>query len=106
MIVNELPVVDISGTTEICNEDVTQIYFDFTAGQAPWTLSYDINGTTSTPFPLNNNLDSISVSPSITSLYNFTNITDVNNCSNSLTDSNYYSKSITNSSSFRRWRNL
>ena len=51
-----------------------------------WTLSYDINGTTSTPFPLNNNLDSISVSPSITSLYNFTNITDVNNCSNSLTD--------------------
>ena len=35
---------------------------------------------------MNNNLDSISVSPSITSLYNFTNITDVNNCSNSLTD--------------------
>ena len=35
---------------------------------------------------MNNNLDSISVSPSITSVYNFTNITDVNNCSNSLTD--------------------
>ena len=33
LIVNELPLVDISGTTEICNEDVTQIYFDFTAGQ-------------------------------------------------------------------------
>ena len=86
LIVNELPSVEISGTTEICNEDVTQIYFGFTAGQSPWTLSYDLNGTTSTPFPLNNNLDSISVSPSITSVYNFTNITDANNCSSSLTD--------------------
>ena len=86
LIVNELPIVDVTGTTEICNEDITQIYFDFTAGLSPWTLSYDINGTIATPFPLSNSTDSISISPSVTSVYNFTNITDANNCSNSVTD--------------------
>lgn len=86
LIVNELPIVDVSGTTEICNEDITQIYFDFTAGLSPWTLSYDINGIIATPFPLSNPTDSIAVSPSVTSVYNFTNITDANNCSNSVTD--------------------
>ena len=28
LVVHELPVVDVSGTTEICNEEITQIYFD------------------------------------------------------------------------------
>ena len=32
LVVNELPVVDVSGTTEICNEEITQIYFDLTSG--------------------------------------------------------------------------
>ena len=86
LIVNELPIVDVSGTTEICNEDITQIYFDFTGGLSPWTLSYDINGIIATPFPLSNSTDSIAVSPSVTSVYNVTNITDANNCSNSVTD--------------------
>ena len=86
LVVHELPVVDVSGTTEICNEEITQIYFDFKAGLSPWTISYEINGISATPFPLSNSLDSISVSPSINSIYNFTNITDANNCSNSITD--------------------
>ena len=86
LIVNELPIVDITGTTEICNEDITQIYFDFSAGLSPWTLSYDIDGIIAAPFPLSNTSDSVSVSPSSTSVYTYTTITDANNCVNNFTD--------------------
>ena len=57
---------------------MTNIYFDFSAGLAPWTLFYDINGTVATPFSLNNVSDSISVSPTTTSVYTYTSILDAN----------------------------
>ena len=50
LVVHELPVVDVSGTTEICNEEITQIYFDFKAGLSPWTISYEINGISALHF--------------------------------------------------------
>ena len=84
--VNELPIVDISGTTEICNGDMTNIYFDFSSGLAPWTLFYDINGTVATPFSLNNISDSISISPTTTSVYTYTSILDANLCSTNFVD--------------------
>ena len=59
--VNEIPIVDVSGTTEICRGDITNISFDFSAGLAPWTLFYNINGTVATPFSLSNISDNISV---------------------------------------------
>ena len=84
--VNELPVVDITGTTEICAEDIAHLYFDFSAGLAPWILSYDIDGTSAASFPLSNSSDSISISPSTTSVYTFTSVTDANNCTNNFND--------------------
>ena len=86
LIVNELPIVDATGTTEICNEEITQIYFDFSAGLSPWTLSYDVSGTIAAPFLLSNTSDSVSVSPSTTSVYTYTTVTDANNCVNNFTD--------------------
>ena len=87
LIVNELPLVTINGTNEICFEDITQIYFDFTAGLSPWTISYDINTVPATPFPLSNNFDSISISPATTSVYTFNTVTDANNCITNLLES-------------------
>ena len=84
--VNELPVVDVSGTTEICRGDITNINFDFSAGLAPWTIFYDINGTVATPFSLSNISDSVSVSPTTTSVYTYTAILDANLCGSNFTD--------------------
>ncbi len=84
--VNELPVVDVSGTTEICRGDITNISFDFSAGLAPWTLFYNINGTVATPFQLSNISDNVSVSPTTTSVYTYTAILDANGCGSNFTD--------------------
>lgn len=84
LVVNELPFVDVSGTREICNTDITQLYFDFSAGNGPWTVNYDINGTPAS-VTLSNNFDSISVSPSTTTVYTINTVDDVN-CSTPITD--------------------
>ena len=84
LVVNELPIVDISGTKEICNTDVTQLYFEFTAGNPPWTVNYTVD---SNPFSvtLSNNSDSISVNPSTTTTYNVTSVDDIN-CTSPIID--------------------
>ena len=84
LVVNELPIVDVSGTKEICNSDITQLYFDFTSGNSPWTVNYKANGD---PYSvtLSSNSDSISVSPSNTTTYNVISVDDIY-CSNQITD--------------------
>jgi gliding motility-associated-like protein len=77
LIVNELPLVDISGTTEICDQDVTQLYFDFTAGISPWVISYDVDGNPNSA-TLSNSQDSIAVSPSTTTIYTVNSVSDIN----------------------------
>jgi gliding motility-associated-like protein len=84
LVVNELPIVDISGTTEICDQDVTQLYFNFTAGNSPWVVDYDFNGTP-TSVILSNSTDSIAVSPTITTVYTVTSVSDIN-CSSPIID--------------------
>ena len=84
--VNEIPIVDVSGTNEICFEDITQLYFNFSAGLSPWTLSYDIDGIPAASFPLSNQFDSISISPATTSVYTFNTLVDANNCTHNFTD--------------------
>ena len=86
LIVNEIPVVDVSGTTEICKDDYTNINFDFSAGTSPWTLSYNINGIVGTPFDLDSISDRIVVSPTTTSIYTYTAIEDSNGCKDNFTD--------------------
>ena len=35
IIVNELPNVSVSGNNELCEGEITQLYFNFTSGSAP-----------------------------------------------------------------------
>jgi hypothetical protein len=73
--VNEIPEVIVSGSTEICNQENTPLYFDFTAGSAPWTVAYTINGVP-TALTLLNSSDSLIVNPNSITKYIFTNIDD------------------------------
>ena len=85
IVVNELPLVDISGTTEICEQDVAQLYFNFTAGTSPWTVDYTINNPPSLPVNLSNNRDSIAVSPATTTVYTVNSVSDIN-CTSPIVD--------------------
>lgn len=85
LIVNELPLVDISGTTEICEQDVAQLYFNFTAGTSPWTVDYTINNPPSLAVTLSNNSDSIAVSPTTTTVYTVNSVSDIN-CTSPIID--------------------
>jgi len=77
--VNEIPNVIVSGDTEICNQDQTPLFFTFTSGVAPWTVSYNVASTPGTVTLYNTN-DTLIVDPNTTTTYTFTNISD-NNCS-------------------------
>ena len=85
LIVNELPLVDISGTTEICEQDVAQLYFNFTAGTSPWTVNYTANTPPSLPVTLSNSSDSIAVSPTTTTVYTVNSVSDIN-CTSPIVD--------------------
>ena len=85
LIVNELPILDFSGTTEMCEQDITQLYFNFQAGSSPWTVYYNINNGPSNFANFNNNIDSISISPISTAVYTIDSISDLN-CSAILID--------------------
>ena len=77
--VNEIPNVIVSGDTEICNQDDTPLFFTFSAGTAPWTISYTV-ATNPNSITLYNTDDTLMVNPNTTTTYTFTNISD-NNCS-------------------------
>ena len=80
--VNEVPDVIVSGDTEICNLEKTPIYFTFTSGTSPWTLTY-FTGSSSNSITLYNTSDTLIVDPNLTTSYNFTEIND-NNCSSQI----------------------
>ncbi len=82
--VNELPNVSVSGNNELCEGEITQLYFNFTSGSAPWTVNYSVNGAP-TSVTLSNINDSISVSPNSSSIYDFTSLADPN-CLNNIND--------------------
>ena len=80
IVVNPLPTVTMNGSTSICIGQSTPLDFIF-SGTAPYTINYSIN-TTNTSAVLNNNVDSIIVSPSSITTYTLLDLTDAN-CSNS-----------------------
>src|SRR6185503_7677441 len=71
--VNPRPTSLISGTTTICNGGSANLTIDFT-GAAPWT--YSING--GTPVTTSNDPEIVSVSPSSTTTYTVTSLSDAN----------------------------
>ena len=84
LVVNEIPQVVLTVPAEICENDIIQLTFNFTSGTSPWIVTYNINGPVTT-IPFNNAIDSISVSPSVNSIYTIESVTDINNCTNNTT---------------------
>ena len=81
LVVNEIPQVILTSPTETCDNDVIQLKFNFIAGSAPWMINYNINST-NTIIPIYNAIDSISISPSATTIYTINSVTDNNTCIN------------------------
>lgn len=76
--VNQLPTATITGTPTICNGDQTSFNITLT-GVPPFEYSYSDGVNTFGPFSTNNLNEAITVSPTITTTYNVTVISD-NNC--------------------------
>ncbi len=85
LVVNELPIVTVTGNAEICDGDVTQLYFNFSSGSGPWTVDYTVNGNPQVLPPTINSFDSLAINPNISSVYSFNSVSDAN-CSNSAND--------------------
>ena len=81
-----LPIALISGSTAICEGDITTIDFTFPNGTPPYNVNWTINGT-ATNIIFNNTVYSMIVSPNITTTYALVDITDANGCSAALNGS-------------------
>ena len=84
-VVNELPELNWNVPSEVCDEDIVQMNFSFTAGAAPWNVLYDVDGSNYS-IPLSNSIDSIAISPTSNSTYTLVTIIDNNNCRNDLNE--------------------
>ena len=42
--VNEIPQLNFTSPSGTCDGDIIQLKFNFTAGSAPWQVSYSVNG--------------------------------------------------------------
>jgi len=85
IIVNEIPQLNWSVPNNVCDEEVVQLKFEFTAGNSPWYVNYAVNNNNYS-IPLINSVDSISISPSSTSTYSLLSISDNNNCFNNINE--------------------
>ncbi|HKR05794.1 MAG TPA: PKD domain-containing protein, partial [Bacteroidia bacterium] len=76
--VNQLPTAVIAGNPVICNGSSTTFTVSFT-GAPPFAYSYSNGSTTFGPFNTSNLSATITVSPTVTTTYTLTNVSD-NNC--------------------------
>lgn len=82
--VNPLPTATITGTdATICNGGSTDLSFSFSAGSAPWTVSLSDGSN----FTTSSNPATYSVSPSTTTVYSITGLTDANSCNGTFSGS-------------------
>lgn len=77
--VNPLPNGSISGNTTICEGDATDITFNFSAGTGSYNVQYS-DGSGSTTLTGISDGHVVSVSPTSTTTYTITQITDANGC--------------------------
>ncbi len=77
--INPLPNGSITGTTSICFGTSTTLTFNFNTGTGPFDVIYTDGTNTYTANGVNTG-STVTVSPSGTSTYSFTSITDANTC--------------------------
>lgn len=83
--VNPLPQAQMSGTTAICDGNSSSLVINFT-GTAPFTYSYSDGSSIYGPFTTNNNPETITVQPAVTTSYSLITVTDAN-CDGTVTGS-------------------
>ena len=83
LVVNEIPEVILTTPTETCKNEIIQLQFDFTAGSAPWAITYDLDGNSST-VPMYNSFGSIEISLSSSTIFTLNSVTDDNLCKNDI----------------------
>ncbi len=83
------PIVTISGAEEYCvGTETTDITFNLTVGDFPYTVEYEKNGVSNTLQVFNSADTTITESISDTTVYKLVSVSDANSCSNSaLSDS-------------------
>lgn len=79
VIVDPLPTVTMNGASSICLGETKSLNFNFT-GTAPFNINYSVNNINNSAV-LNNNVDSIIISPITNTTYEIIDVTDAN-CSN------------------------
>lgn len=77
--VDPLPAGSLSGNTTICEGSFANLTVNFTSGTGPFDVSYNDGSVTLTISGLSDG-DAISVSPTATTTYTITSITDANGC--------------------------
>ncbi len=78
--VNPRPTGNMSGTITLCNGASANITVNLT-GTGPWNLTYTVNGSPVSQSGINSNPYVFSVSPSSTTTYILTALSDANGCS-------------------------
>jgi hypothetical protein len=86
LIVNEIPKMNWSVPSNVCDNDIVYLSFEFLKGSPPWSVEYNINGTTYNLPPTYNTLDSVSIAPLNGSVYSINLLSDVNSCKDVLNE--------------------
>ena len=85
--VNPMPTAVFSGSATVCGLNQTRSIGVTLTGTAPWTITYTVNGTPTTVSGITSNPYYFSVTPSITTTYVLTSVSDANCYDNSLSGS-------------------
>lgn len=84
--VNVIPEMNWNVPSEVCDNEIVYLSFEFLTGTPPWNVIYNINGTDFNLPPTNNVLDSVSIAPLDGSVYSVVSLTDGNQCKNDLNE--------------------
>ena len=80
LVVNEIPTMDWSVPSDVCDNEIVYLSFEFLSGTPPWNVEYNINSNTYNLPPTYNIQDSVSIAPLDGSTYNIVSLTDANLC--------------------------
>ncbi len=86
LIVHEIPTVNWSVPSEVCDNEMVYLSFEFLTGSPPWSVVYNINGNDYNLPATYNVIDSISILPLNGSTYSVVSLTDGNACKDLLNE--------------------